>query len=191
MAQAFRQFSTACRRSTCEGRTRRASFGGDLEIRDQEDEVQLRRDREHLPLPVAHNVESAVGRRGGIIRMTFQFRADFENLPALERPVQPARSSHEPLRAAPSRCLPRPRAWRDVAGDRAGKWKGLALAALEECVGRGANHRVDRPAAAAKSSRHYRCGARRPRQSKPGSEIGCARRNSDGDLLHDWQRCAG
>ena len=159
-------------------------FGGDLEIRDQEDEVQLGGDREHLPLPVTDDVETAVGRRGGIIWMTLEFRTDFKNLPALERTAsQHIQSMNHPVpnRSAASETTSRG----DVAGDRTGKWEGLGLAAVEECVGGGANQRVDRPATP--RNRDVVIEAKRePKAVEPRSEVGRARRNSDGDLLHDW-----
>ena len=85
MAQAFRQFSTACRAIDPGGQDTPRVFGGDLEIRNQEHEMQLRRDGERLPLSVAHDIETAVGRGRGIVGMAFQLRADFENLLPLER----------------------------------------------------------------------------------------------------------
>ena len=144
--------------------------------------MQLRRDGERLPLPVPHNIETAVGRGRGIIGMTLQFRADFEDLLPLEgaagEDIQ-AMNHPVPHRHAASEAAGRG----NVAGDRAGKWERLALGAFEEGVGRGANQRVDRPAAA--RNRDVVIEAKGdPEAIEPGSEIGRARRNSDGDLLH-------
>ena len=60
-------------------------FRGDLEIRNQENEVQLRRDGEPLPLPAAHDIETAVSCGGGVVGMALQRGAGFENLLPLER----------------------------------------------------------------------------------------------------------
>lgn len=58
------------------------------------------------------------------------------------------------------------------------------MAAFEECVSRGANQRVDRPAPARNG--HVVIEAKRkPEAVEPRSEVGRARRDSDGDLLHD------
>ena len=136
-----------------------------------------------MPLPVAHDIETAVGRGRGIIGMALQFRADFENLLPLERAVGQFIQTVNHAEAhgdAAAKTTTRG----DVSGDGTGKRERLALRAFEKRGGGGANHRAGRPAAAARN-RHVVVEAKRdPEAVEPGSEIGRARRNSDGDLLH-------
>src|ERR1041385_1422135 len=65
-----------------------ALFGGrDFKIRKEQDEVQLSGDGKHLPFEAAHDIEAAVTCRGGVVRMAFQLRAQFENFATLQRTV--------------------------------------------------------------------------------------------------------
>ena len=141
------------------------------------------RDRERLPLPVAHDIEAAVGRGCRIVGMTLKAGADFENLLPLEGTACQFIQAVNHTEAHGDTAAKTTRRW-DVSGDRTRKRERLVLRAIEKRGGRGANHRARLPATAARYRYVVIEAKRDPKAVEPGSEIGCARRDSDSDLLH-------
>ena len=157
---------------------------GDFEIRDQQDEMQLSGDGEHLALEAADHVETAVTPGSRVIGMTFESRADFKNFAALQRPARQFVQPVENAEAQGDAAAQAP-GLRDIAGDGEGKRKGLQIGSFEKGGGRGTGHGGE-GAAAATRDRHLIIKAERdPETVEARSKIGCARRNADGDLLHD------
>lgn len=143
----------------------------------------MRRDRERLPLPVAHYIEAAKCCGCGIIGMTLKAGADFENLLPLERTVGQFVQAANHAEANGDTAAKTTRDW-DVSGDRTGIRERFVLRAIEKRGSRGANHRAWLNAATARD-RYIIIEAKRDSKAvEPGSEIGCARRNSNGYLLH-------
>ncbi len=115
--------------------------------------------------------------------MALQLGADFENLLTLERAaghfVQPGNHTKTHRSAAPKSAR-----HRNISGNGAAKPERLAFGAPEKRGGCGADHRDDRPPLAARNCHVVIEAKGDPKAVESGSEIGCARRNSDGDLLH-------
>ena len=143
----------------------------------------MRRDGEGLPLPFAHDIETAVGRGRGIVGMALQFRADFENLLPLERAAgQFIQTVNHPEAHGSTAAKTTTRG--DTSGDGTGKRERLARRAVEKRGGGDANHRAG-PSTSTARNRHVIIEAKRdPEAVEPGSEIGRARRNSNGDVWH-------
>jgi hypothetical protein len=75
---------------------------------------------------------------------------------------------------------------RHVTGDLAGKWERPAPGAFEKRLGRSGRHRRQWAAATARDRDVIVKVKRDAEAVEAGAKIGCARRNADGDLVHDW-----
>ena len=185
MAQALREFSTACSRSIARGSRAPGCGGGDFEIRDEEDKMELRGDGEHLACESAHDVESAETRGRGVIGMAFQSRAKLENFATLKRTIRQlvqSMENAEPDRRAAAESARR----RHLAGDRAGKGEGFRAACLKKASPARRDHWPG-PVRSPPRDRDLIVKAKRDAEAvEARAEIRCARRNADGDLLHDW-----
>lgn len=130
----------------------------------------MRRDGERLPLSVAHDIETAVGRGRGIIGMALQLRANFENLLPLKRAASQFIQTINRTEAQGGTAA-KTTTRRDVSGYGTGKWERRALRAPEKRGGGGANHRGGGPARATRN-RHIVIKTKRdPKAVEPGSEI--------------------
>src|SRR2546423_13771054 len=76
--------------------------------------------------------------------------------------------------------------WRNFAGDVAGERERFRRSSFKKRIRRGTDHRGQTLAAPAQY-RDFVVNPQRDAEAiKTGAEIGCARRNTDGNLLHDW-----
>lgn len=169
------------------GEKRARVFRANFEVRDEQDELQFRGHRETLALCAAHNIETAVFSGRGIIRMTFEFAAKLQDFRALERtPNECIQSVHQAQ--AHGDAAPETSRHGHVARDFAGKWKSPHAGVREEKLGRSAHHRIVRAAFAALHGDFIVEPQRDAETIESRSEIGSARRDANGDVLHDRLR---
>ena len=80
-----------------------------FEVRNEQNELQRRRDRKALPRRAVRDIESAELRRRRVIRMSFQFGAKPEDFFARQAVFLRARLIRGSRPVARSRCCPDPR----------------------------------------------------------------------------------
>jgi hypothetical protein len=119
--------------------------------------------------------------------MAFEPGADFENLPALERPIRELVQAMNDSNAKGGAAAETARR-RDVTGDRTGERERLAAGPLEKNRRRGTRHRSRAIPSPTGNGDVVVKVERQPQAVEARSEVGCARRNADGDLLHDSTR---
>jgi hypothetical protein len=162
-------------------------FRGDFEIGHKKNEMELRGNGKHLAVTSAHDIEATVTRGRGIIGMAFEPGADLENFPALQGAlfefVQTVKDTKSKGRAAAETAR-----WRNIAGNCAGKRKCPGPGVFEKGVTRRTSHRSHASPSPARDGHLIIKAQGKPEAIKARAEIRCARRNADGDLLHDSGR---
>ena len=79
-----------------------------------------------------------------------------------------------------------PARWRNLSSDAACKWETFGRRPPKKGVSSGTNHRRQAFPSTARERDLIINAERHAEAVEPRTEIGCARRNADGDLLHDW-----
>lgn len=158
-------------------------LGCDFEAGDQQNEMQLGRDRKHLAMRTPHDVESAICGGGGVVGMSFQFGANFEKFLPLKRPtrelVQAMENSQPNGGAAAETTGPR-----DVPLDRAGKGECFAFGEFEKEPGCRTNHCTARAPFAPRDSDMIVNAQGHAEAIEARTEIRGARWNADRNSLH-------
>ena len=147
----------------------------------------MRGDGEHLALEAPHDVEAAVTSGSGVIGMAFEPGTDFEDFLALERTIRELVQAMNDSNAKSGAAAETARR-RDVAGNRRGERERLAAGPLEKSRRRGTRHGADALPSLARNGHVVVKVERKSQAVEAGPEVGSARRNADGDLLHDSER---
>lgn len=150
--------------------------------------MQLRRHGKHLPIEPADDIESAVSGGCSVIGMAFQPRADLEKFTALKRTlrqfIQSIQNAEPNGGAAPETARRR-----NVAGNGAGKSESPERSTLEKRLRGRANHWRQPLPSTARDRNLIVDPKGDPEAIESRSEIGSARRNTDGDLMHELKLC--
>src|SRR4051794_29710931 len=139
--------------------------------------MKLGRDGEGLAVQSANDIETTVAGRRGIVGVPFQFRADFEEITALERTARQLVQSMEDSKPDGHTAAEATGFW-NFAGDGAGEGEGAEGSAFKKMPRGRARHGPQMRSSPARDGHVVIKTESDPEAIEAGAEVGCARRNA-------------